>query len=317
MVIISLAIDNDSVWQAQERYDAYVSYDQIDSCKQYVWFMECVVERIDNAEVRRIYKNNIYTTVRNRAEFEGEETLVEICDDSLQSLWTETILHKYGCTIESDDIAIRNLVLPDALKETVVVDADGEEINEWSLNSEAELLSWDSDWIDSVEGLSWDVDAEIPLELVVDGWSEISIEDEAIEEGWEDEKIDEESATPWIIEIITVNNNWGIDLELEQAWEAAADAQQNKNVPYTRVEVLQNRVWFLRIRERATTNSFEIWRLWIWNVVDVIWQEGSWYLIVYGDGALGWVSGKYVRNIGLPPAPERVLEVQWEIISLE
>ena len=67
LVVISLALDPDVTQPAQDRYDAYVSYDQIESCNQYVEFMECVVDRIDDVAVRRIYKNNIYTTVRNRA----------------------------------------------------------------------------------------------------------------------------------------------------------------------------------------------------------------------------------------------------------
>jgi hypothetical protein len=67
MVVISLALDPNGMESTPERYDAYVSYDQIESCTQYVDFMECVVDRIDDVAVQRIYKNNIYTTVRTRA----------------------------------------------------------------------------------------------------------------------------------------------------------------------------------------------------------------------------------------------------------
>ncbi len=290
MVVISLAVDDNSVWPAPERYDAYVSYDQIDACNQYVWFMECVVERIDNAEVRRIYKNNIYTTVRNWAEFDWNDELSEICDDSLQSLWSETILHKYWCTIESNDVAIRNLVLPDALKEVVSVPEEETELATWALAEEIdEALTWDialSTWINNEEILDNEVKQEQP----------------------------ETEREPGVIEIITVGSGTWIDLELEKQGEE--EAKKEALIAYTRVQVLQNRVWFLRIRERATTNSFEIGRLWIGNVVDVVGQEGTRYLIRYWNESLGWVSGKYVRNIGLP-VEEAVLEVQWETISLE
>ncbi len=287
MVVISLALDDSSVWPSADRYDAYVSYDQIDACNQYVWFMECVVERIDNAEVRRIYKNNIYTTVRNRAEFEWNEQLSEICDDSLQSLWSETILHKYGCTIDSDDVTIRNLVLPEALKEALP-------------DEETEVASWDLvAEIDVV--LTWDIDANTWVNN-----ENLLAKEEEEEFEWEPEA--------WVIEIITVGSGTWIDLELQKQGEEKAN--QEALIAYTRVQVLQNRVWFLRIRERATTNSFEIGRLWIGDIVDVVGQEWSRYLIRYWNESLGWVSGKYVRNIGLAQE-EAVLEVQWEIISLE
>gem|GEM_PF-3256410 len=113
IVLFTLAVDRNSSGSPADRYDAYVSYDEIEACNHYVDFMECVVDRIDDVAVKRIYKNNIYTTVRNRAALDGIEPLMEACDMSLSNLANEVALHKYECTIDSDDILIRNLVLPE------------------------------------------------------------------------------------------------------------------------------------------------------------------------------------------------------------
>ncbi len=246
LVFISLAIDPNRAYQNEERYDAYVTYDQIESCNQYVWFMECVIDRIDDVTIQRIYKNNIYTTVRNRAEIEDSEALGTACNESLLWLAQEDSLHEYWCEIDSDDPLIRDLVNPNREEPEVIV--EDIVVQTWA----NEVIIW-----------SWQIDSNIqPLILT---WGEVEIEEESAEN-----KLDE---------------------ILEENITA-----------YTRVQVLQNRVWFLRIRERATTNSFEIWRLWIWDVVDALDKQSGWYLIRYWNewDKQWWVSSKYVRNIWLP-----------------
>ncbi len=280
-ILFLLAMDGTKISSSQERYDAYVNYEDIEECIDYIDFMECVVDRIDDTVSRRIYKNNIYITVRNWASYEDSEDLEQVCMTSLMWLANEKSLHKYWCKIENDEPSIQNLVLPEDLKIEPLEITDLAEWLSWTNSLSSDSWTWVL--------LSWNIDI---LSWTIAGWETNLLKQEI-----------NVLASGAVIQVIT-SNSW--TWILTSTWVI-----DNPVVPYTRIQVIQNRVWFLRIRQRPSTASIELWRLWIWDVADVIGQSWRWYNIKYWENGeySWWVSAKYVLNIWLEKVEDEVTKI--------
>lgn len=214
------------------------NYTDVKRCQEYLSFMWCAIDTIDNDQVTTILENNLNSTKKVRdGLWTDHDSLQEACGSAITALWSQRYLFDLWCDENHPNIqkVFGKIVAQDTWDEQ-----DDEPVGEFEPGEDEEEA-------DTAEGQD-EVEEEVAQELTV-------------------------------IKAIAVS---------------------------------QNRLGFLRVRAQPTTNSAELWRLSIWQIVDVVWSAAGRYQIPYGEGT-AWVSGKYVYETIRPepvePEPEEEVEI--------
>ncbi len=108
------------------------------------------------------------------------------------------------------------------------------------------------------------------------------VEEAVVEEVIEEEVIEEEVIEEEVIEEVIEEQKTIIEQDIE-----------DQPVWIKRIRVLQNQVWFLRVRAWATLGSAELWRLSIGEEAEIVTAINGRVKIKYW-GSEWWVSSKYV-----------------------
>ena len=198
------------------------SYTDIWTCTEYITYMECIIQKIENQQVTDVLQKNLDSTKRVWAGLWSDaQNLEKICKNALFALWSQKYLQDYDC-------------------ESAVADTQAKSIIDTTIGN------WNN-WIE---------------------WAE----DDALAASW--------SVATW--EVVD-----SIDIVVAP-----------QPVITKKVQVVQNRLWFLRIRWWAWLWFEEVGRLDIWDIANAVSEQSWWYQIQFGDNnTLWWVSGKYVNEV--------------------
>ena len=206
--------------------DDMKTYTDIATCTEYISYMECIVDKVENEQVSTVLQKNLDSTKRVRAGLWADsENLQKICKNALFALWSQKYLQEYDCESAVQDAQAKSIL------DTTIWSADGDSPDQAQL--------WSGD-------------------VVLDG----------VVATWSVDKVDE-------------------------------IAQQPDQIVTKQVQVLQNRIWYLRVRWWAWLWFSEVGRLDLLDTVDVVGEQSGRYNIRFGpdNTTNGWVSGKYVKEV--------------------